>query len=242
MRRFHAWAGLLSGPLILVAAGTALALNHKDLLLRPVSAQVSSPYARFLTAVVAPDPAAPALRLVGTSDGLFRSEDGGKTFAEATLGVPAEQVVALAPVPDAPGRVYLALREAGVWRSDDGGWIWEEEPLPFVPAFGAETIQALAAGPGGHLTLLTPAGLRERDARGAWRLVPRPAAAGEADAKRLERLAYDLHDGRFWGAWGLWLTDAAALALVALAGTGYALAWRSAAARRRARRRRGASA
>lgn len=239
MRRFHTWAGLLAGPLVLVAAGTALALNHRDLLARPVSERVASPYARYLTAVAAPAvPDAPGLRLVGTSDGVFRTTDGGRTFEEVTLPVPAEQVVALASAPDAPATVYLALRESGVWRSDDGGWVWEEVALPFTPAFGGETIQALAPGPKGALALLTPAGLRERAPAGGWTLAPRPAAPAAEGDKALVRLAYDLHDGRFWGRWGVWLTDAAAALLLALVATGYGMALRAWALRRRAVRRR----
>jgi len=54
-----------------------------------------------------------------------------------------------------------------------------------------------------------------------------------------ERLLLDLHSGRLWGPWGVWLMDGAALLLLLLAVTGLTLWGRGAIKRRRHQRRPG---
>jgi photosystem II stability/assembly factor-like uncharacterized protein len=55
--------------------------------------------------------------------GNFLSEDGGKTWKNASKGYTGAQVVSVAVDPSNPGRVYSSGRN-GVWRSDDGGAFW----------------------------------------------------------------------------------------------------------------------
>lgn len=64
---------------------------------------------------------------------------------------------------------------------------------------------------------------------------PAPVAAATREALRtawlgrrltLQRLLLDLHSGRFWGPWGVWLMDAMALIFVVLALSGAWLWWR----------------
>jgi hypothetical protein len=240
MLALHRWVGLVVGGMILVAAGSAIALNHQDLFLRPVKAEAAqSPYGRYMLSLEA-DPRQPDHLLAGTSDGLFRSADGGRSWQEAVLPVPAEQVVALESDAARAGVVYAAFRTIGVYRSEDGGELWEEVSLPFNPAEG-ETIQAMTVS-NGALSLLTPQGLYRQAAGGPWRHVPAPQApARESDARAGLKLIYDLHDGKFWGSWGVWVTDAVSAALIALVLTGYAIFFARALQRRLARRRRRAA-
>ena len=78
MLALHRWLGLVAGLMILIAAGTAIGLNHQDWLLRPVKAEAAkSPYDRYVLST-ATDPADPLHVLVGTSDGLFRTFDQGR--------------------------------------------------------------------------------------------------------------------------------------------------------------------
>lgn len=236
MLTLHRWLGLVAGLMILVAAFTALGLNHQDLLLRPVKAEAAqSPFERYVLSSWA-DPQAPERLLVGTSDGLFRSPDGGKTWEEAVLSVPAEQVVALVGDPSQPGTVYAALREIGVYRSSDGGDLWEEVALPFSPSEGP-TVQGLAVTQEGALLVTTPKGLY-RQAGAAWAHVPAPVIQRKEDARKGLQLVYDLHDGKFWGTWGVPVTDAVSLALIALVFSGYAIFFGRALKLRLARRKR----
>ncbi len=72
--------------------------------------------------------------LVATNRGLFRSDDGGKTWQPSNSGLPHEFVQEIAFAPSQPNRVYLTLlttaREGqtwngGVYRSDDAGKTWQ---------------------------------------------------------------------------------------------------------------------
>ncbi len=220
----HRWLGLVAGALILVAAGTAIALNHQDLWKRAgaTSLAAKSPYQKYVLSVGA-DPTHPARVLVGTNDGLFRSHDGGKVWEEAVLPVPAEGVGAILFDPDRPGVVYVAIRKVGVFRSEDHGEVWEEVGLPFYPPEGTQ-IAGLSLGKGGALTLATTGGLYRQSAPGGtWIHTAKQTGLVQQDNNRLLQLVYDLHDGRFWGAYGVLVTDAAAGAVILLVLTGYAM-------------------
>jgi uncharacterized iron-regulated membrane protein len=235
MLALHRWVGLVVGAMILVAAGTAIALNHQDQLLRPVKAgPATSPYARYMLSLTV-DPKDARHLLAGTSDGLFRSVDGGKTWEDAVLPVPAEQVVAIEADPVHPGTVYAAFRKIGVYRSDDAGDLWEEVPLPFNPAEGT-TLQAIDVTAAG-LTLLTSGGLYQQ--HGAdWAHVAPPASHEAAEAGAGLKLVYALHDGTFWGTWGVPVTDAVSASLIVLVLSGYVVFFARIFKVRRARRRR----
>jgi hypothetical protein len=234
MLMLHRWVGLVVGGMILVAAFTAIALNHQDMLLRPASAEKArSPYGRYMLSVVA-DPAHAERLLAGTSDGLFRSADGGKTWEDVVMSVPAEQVVALRADDRHPGVVYAAMRQIGVFRSDDMGDVWEEVPLPFHPADGT-TIQALDVTPAG-LTLLTTGGVWAQSGT-RWAHAQPPARRAEADARGPLQLVYNLHDGKAWGQWGVPVTDAVSVSLVGLVLSGYVVFAARLVKTRRARKR-----
>ncbi len=232
-RSLHKFAGLLAGPLILIAAGTALGLNHQDVVRGAVAPAVSGPFGKYVLAVAA-DPTNSRRLLVGTNDGLFRSADGGQTWEEAVLPVPAEQAGAIAFDPARPGVVYVAFRSAGVWRSADGGFVWEDLPLPFKPHEGVDVAGLAITGDG--LVLATPGGVW-RQADGAWAFAaaaPRPTT--ESAGKERVQVMYDLHDGRFWRDWGVPVTDAVAVVLIVLVVSGYGLVLQGWWARRRRRR------
>ena len=73
--------------------------------------------------------------LVATNKGVFRSDDGGKTWKPSNEGLPQLFIQRLAFAPSQPNRVYLTLLttardgerwNGGVFRSDDGGRTWRE--------------------------------------------------------------------------------------------------------------------
>ena len=65
---------------------------------------------------------------VGAHAGLFKSEDGGRTWTNVAL--PAKHshldVMAVTPHPNEPKTIYVGTHEAGVLRSADGGKSWTE--------------------------------------------------------------------------------------------------------------------
>jgi hypothetical protein len=234
-RALHKLAGIVAGPLILVAALTALGLNHQDVVRGAVAPAGSGPFGKYVLSTGA-DPHGPSRLLVGTNDGLFRSEDGGRTWADVVLPVPAEQVGAIAFDPARAGVVYVAFRSAGVWRSADGGWVWEDVALPFKPHEGVD-VAGLALTADGGLVAATPGGVwRRAGEAGPWTFAaaaPRKAE-GEAGKTRVQ-LMYDLHDGRFWRDWGVPVTDAVAIVLTLLVASGYLLVFQAWWLRRRRR-------
>lgn len=219
----HRWLGLVAGLMILIAAGTAIGLNHRDAWRRSPSgdAAARSPFQKYVLSTSV-DPSDAKRVLVGTNDGLFRSLDGGKTWEEAVLPVPAEQVGTILFDTRRPGVAYLALRSIGVFRSEDHGDIWEELKLPFYPPEGTQ-VAGLSLDGDGRLTLATTEGMYRQATSGEWAHLDRPVAPKAEDGKRVAQLMYDLHDGRFWGTYGVPITDAVSAALIVLVLSGYVL-------------------
>lgn len=78
-------------------------------------------------AVMPPDG---ATVLYGTEqDGVFRSDDGGETWASANRGLHFAYVTHVAVSPRTPGRVFVADLARGIFRSDDAGATWHEPTL-----------------------------------------------------------------------------------------------------------------
>ena len=65
---------------------------------------------------------------LGAHTGLFRSEDGGRSWQ--MVGLPGTHsrldVMAVTPDPKDPGLVYVGTHEAGVLKTTDGGATWTE--------------------------------------------------------------------------------------------------------------------
>ena len=66
--------------------------------------------------------------LLGAHTGLFRSEDGGKSWQAIALAANHAHldVMAIAPDPKDPLTIYVGTHEAGVFKTTDGGTTWTE--------------------------------------------------------------------------------------------------------------------
>lgn len=217
--RLHTWIGLVAGPLIVLAATTAIALNHQDLWREAPAATDGPihPYSQYLLAFAA-DPERPERHFVGTSEGLFRSDDGGQHWQAETLPVPARQVSELVFDPHQSGVLYAGLRYQGVYRRDGAGQ-WTSLPLPAEAPAKVEIVGLALPSPD-EMVLATTAGIFRQQQDG-WSLIPRPAQAEPTARRRWLQLAYDLHDGRFWGTWGRPITDAVSCAMIGIVVSGY---------------------
>ncbi len=63
----------------------------------------------------------------GTNGGIFKSTDGGTTWTELTVGLPAVTQADLAVAPTDPNRIYATVatgRPTNIYRSDDAGEGW----------------------------------------------------------------------------------------------------------------------
>ncbi|HVN55288.1 MAG TPA: hypothetical protein VMT46_13225 [Anaerolineaceae bacterium] len=86
--------------------------------------------------------------LAGTRDGIFRSDDGGLTWREATVGLTHRLVRWIAFRPDVSDFEFAGTEPAGIFLSEDGANSWREIPevarlrdehhwfLPYSPEAG----------------------------------------------------------------------------------------------------------
>jgi uncharacterized protein (TIGR03437 family) len=105
----------------------------------------------------------PSVVFAATAGGVYRSTDGGRTWANRSAGLPASSVNSI----DGPSwRLYAAVGEQGVWRSVNGG-VWSQT----TNVFGGATALAVAVKPDDPLTVLasTTAGMyRSTDGGATW--------------------------------------------------------------------------
>jgi photosystem II stability/assembly factor-like uncharacterized protein len=124
---------------------------------------------------LAVDPSAPRKLYAGVSPigpssntkGVFKSTDGGATWAPAGATPPPSAVVALAIDPHSP-RVVYAGGDDGLWKSADGGASWRRADHG-LRRFGS--IQAVALDPTSPRTLFAAAGgavFKSVDAGASW--------------------------------------------------------------------------
>jgi photosystem II stability/assembly factor-like uncharacterized protein len=79
---------------------------------------------------------------------LYRSADGGKTFAAAATGLTAAGNDQLQTIPGHAGELYFAAQTGGLWHSVDGGGTWTRVNAAQVSA--AYAVGEGAAAPGSH--------------------------------------------------------------------------------------------
>jgi photosystem II stability/assembly factor-like uncharacterized protein len=93
---------------------------------------------------VAVDPHDPQRLYAGTFDrGLFRSADGGETWAPAGEGIPHARVLSVAVSPSdrtgGVGAIFAGTEPSSLYRSRDGGETWEDMPqlreIPSAPTW-----------------------------------------------------------------------------------------------------------
>ena len=218
--RYHRQVGVFASFWLVLAALTTLALNHRNLWVgnSPGSTSPRTPYGQYLLSH-AFSPFEPNQILVGTADGVFFSDDGGKIFREISLPVKASQVVGVAFHPGRPDQLYVAMRDGLIFASIDGGKQWDRVAFP-----GTSTIQSFSVNQDGAMAVLSPEGIYLRSDQ-TWSLRARPQADSVEDgSRRWLRWVYALHDGQVWGRAAVFVTDSLALAILFMVTSGLMLA------------------
>jgi hypothetical protein len=220
MLTLHKWLGAVGGIFVLIAGATAVGLNHGDQL-RALTEGRDASEGPFAHSILATATYGDRL-LVGTTHGLFESTDGGKAWHQTAL---TERVGAL--VQDG-NHLFASVAGKHVLRSDDAGRHWQEVPLPL----GDNHVEALAVEHGAPV-VVTEAGVIAHNV-----LVPRPNVPGVENAKRFQTFIAELHMGDVYGRFGVPITDAIGLSLIALVLSGYFLfiqrEWKVRSAKRKA--------
>ncbi len=225
-RRSHRWVGLICCAFLLIISLTALALNHRDLWLAwDLQGDVNTAFSLTQAVTWAVDPFTPQHIVASSDKQLFESFDNGKKWQEVKLFVPAEHVIGIAYSPVTPETLWVALKNIGVFYSEDNGIIWEEvTTLPPDPVAG-ETLEAIRVGANNQLYVKTGLGLYTSSARHLspepdWQSQKVQAAAAKLD---WQTLVWKLHTGQFFGSWGIYLYDGVALSTIFLSLTGLVL-------------------
>jgi hypothetical protein len=92
---------------------------------------------------IAVDPATPRSSRRSLLDGVFKSQDGGASFAPANAGLTTGEIVALAIDPSTTTTLYAGTARDGVFRSLDGAATWK----PFSSGLPPVRVAALASTP-----------------------------------------------------------------------------------------------
>ena len=119
--------------------------------------------------------------LAGTTDSLFRSDDHGQTWREASTGLTIRHVRWLAYHPDVPDLELVGTEPAGIFVSRDGAKTWRECPevarlrdahgwfLPYSPEAGC--VRGFAFhGNRAYAAVEVGGALRSDDGGETWRL------------------------------------------------------------------------
>ena len=123
-----------------------------------------------------------AVILAGTTDGVYRSDDGGQTFQEASEGLSLRHVRWMAFHPDLSDHEFAGTEPAAIFVSHDGAMSWRSCPevtelrdrfkwsLPYSPEAGC--VRGFAfQGNRGFAAVEVGGVLRSDDSGETWRLV-----------------------------------------------------------------------
>jgi photosystem II stability/assembly factor-like uncharacterized protein len=90
------------------------------------------PYTSRRTHVIYQHPTRPEVIFAGTTEGLWRTTDGGQTWGIGVTVSRRQVINAVAVHPDQPDRVYLGTEDSGILVSDDGGETFEPSNAGFI--------------------------------------------------------------------------------------------------------------
>lgn len=142
--------------------------------------------------------------LAGTRQGIYRSDDLGDTWREASTGLSVGYVRWLAYHPQYADREYAGTEPAGIFVSHDGGGAWRECPevvrlreagrwfLPYSPEAGC--VRGFAfQGPRGYAAVEVGGVLVSDDVGETWKLVEGGTGKGSLTIPRSTFVASDVH-------------------------------------------------
>ena len=142
--------------------------------------------------------------LAAATDGIYRSDDAGQSWRDASQGLSDRHVRALFRHPDVPDLVFAGTEPAGIYISRDGGETWSSRPeveglrrerrwsLPYSPEAGC--VRGFAfLGTRGYAAVEVGGVLRSDDSGETWRLVQGSDRNPEAEGLPEQPVFPDVH-------------------------------------------------
>src|SRR5512144_2379608 len=142
--------------------------------------------------------------LGGTTDGVYRSDDMGVTWREASAGLSSRHIRWLAYHPDVSDLEFAGTEPAGIFVSHDGGGSWRACPevaelrdkrrwsLPYSPEAGC--VRGFAfLGTRGYAAVEVGGVLRSDDSGETWRLVEGSDRNAEVEGSPEQSVDPDVH-------------------------------------------------
>lgn len=223
-RIFHKYVGLLSCIFILIVSSTAIALNHHELY--STIHKVQKDFNPIDLKHIAIDPF-DKKHLVASDENkaLFQSKNMGISWQKMEMFVPTEKVNSIEFDPFQKDKIFVTLKEAGLYVSEDSGDVWEEIKLPFFPNEG-ENIDNISISKN-NIIIKTRFGLYNFDTlTNKWGKHLFMVELNKNKTLNLEETIYNLHTGKFFNDYGIYLYDIISLCLVFLSMSGIYLSVR----------------
>lgn len=142
------------------------------------------------------------LILVGTHDGIHRSEDAGRTWEKPAEGPDITHMRWLLCHPDIDGLAVAGTEPANIYRTEDGGRTWNGSPevvklrekggwyLPYSPEAGC--VRGFAAHGSRVYAAVEQGGMLRSDDKGtSWRLVE--GSSGDTESEPPPMIHPDVH-------------------------------------------------
>jgi len=140
-----------------------------------ISSDVLSSGRALMVNTVLIDPQRPDTVYAATLNGLYKTEDGARSWTRTEQDLPDQMISALALDPSWPGTLYVAGRQ-GVFKSIDGGRTWQGKNA----GLASLNVRSLALSPEDPKTIYlgtNGSGLyRSRDGGETWETLPLTAA------------------------------------------------------------------
>src|SRR2546422_918302 len=140
-----------------------------------ISSDVLSSGRALMVNTVLIDPQRPDTVYAATLNGLYKTEDGARSWTRTGQDLPDQMISALALDPSWPGTLYVAGRQ-GVFKSIDGGRTWRGKNA----GLASLNVRSLALSPEDPKTVYLGTNgsgvYRSRDGGGAWGALPLAAA------------------------------------------------------------------
>ncbi|MFN8672413.1 MAG: PepSY domain-containing protein [Candidatus Sericytochromatia bacterium] len=230
MKRFkrllHKWLGVSSFLFIIIVSLTAIGLNHPEIIFYlkgkqniNIETQINLKKTKFFA--IAPNND----KEIIASDlrGLFKSLDAGKTWKELKLFVPSEKIDLITISPKNDDLIAVGMKDKGIFISDDGGEVWEEILLPFSPP--AENIQNISFN-AKKLLVKTENGFYKYNYLEDQKWENLKFSENYQETLNIKELVYNLHTGKFFGSYGIFLYDLLSISMILLSISGLMISFK----------------